>query len=103
MLTDTAVRNAKPLEKPYKLTDGGGLYVIVNPNGSRWWRFRYRVQGLEKLISLGVYPDVSLRDARDRRDEAKKLHKRGVDPGMRRQIEQKVAAETFEAICPRVV
>ena len=70
MLTDTAVRNAKPREKPFKLTDGGGLYVIVNPNGSRWWRFRYRVQGREKLISLGIYPEVSLREARERRDEA---------------------------------
>ncbi len=69
MLTDTAVRNAKPREKPYKLTDGGGLYVIVNPNGSRWWRFRYRVAGREKLISLGVYPEVSLRVARERRDD----------------------------------
>lgn len=98
MLTDTAVRNAKPREKPYKLTDGGGLYVIVNPNGSRWWRFRYRVEGREKLISLGVYPEVSLREARERRDGAKKLHKSGVDPSARRQIEQKVAAETFEAV-----
>src|SRR3954470_51713 len=98
MLTDTAVRNAKPREKPYKLTDGGGLYVIVNPNGSRWWRFRYRVQGREKLISLGVYPEISLREARERRDDAKKLHKSGVDPSARRQIEQRVTAETFEAI-----
>ena len=98
MLTDTAVRNAKPREKPFKLTDGGGLYVFVNPNGSRWWRFRYRVQGREKLISLGVYPEISLREARERRDEAKKLHKSGVDPSVRRQIEQKVTAETFEAI-----
>ena len=98
MLTDTAVRNAKPREKPYKLTDGGGLYVIVNPNGSRWWRFRYRVEGREKLISLGVYPETSLREARERRDDAKKLHKSGVDPSVRRQIEQRVTAETFEAI-----
>jgi integrase len=70
----------------------------VNPNGSRWWRFRYRVQGREKLISLGVYPEISLREARERWDGAKKLHKSGVDPSVRWQIEQKVTAETFEAI-----
>lgn len=64
----------------------------------RWWRFRYRVQGREKLISLGVYPEISLREARERRDEAKKMHKSGGDPSARRQIEQKVTAETFEAV-----
>jgi Arm domain-containing DNA-binding protein len=76
MLTDTAGRNAKPREKPYKLTDGGGLYVIVNPNGSRWWSFQYRVQAREKLISLRAYPEISLREARERRDGAKSSQER---------------------------
>ena len=54
MLTDTAIRNAKPREKPYKLSGGGGLYLLINPSGSRWWRLKYRVAGKEKLLSLGV-------------------------------------------------
>jgi hypothetical protein len=58
MLTDSAIRNAKPRDKPFKLTAGGGLYLIVTPSGSRWWRFRYRVEGREKLISLGLYPEL---------------------------------------------
>jgi Phage integrase central domain/Arm DNA-binding domain len=98
MLTDTAIRNAKLREKPYKLTDGGGLYLIVNPNGARYWRFRYRIDKKEKLISLGIYPEVSLRAARDRRDEAKKIRRSGVDPSKHRQAEKIALGETFEAI-----
>lgn len=73
MLTDTAIRNAKPRNKPYKLTDGNGLYLLINPNGSRWWRFKYRMDGKEKLLSVGVYPDVNLKKARDKRDETRVL------------------------------
>lgn len=88
MLTATAVKNAKAAGKPLKLFDGKGLYLLVNPNGSKWWRFKYRFSGKEKLLSLGVYPDVSLTDARDRRDEARKQVAAGVDPGAARKAER---------------
>ena len=72
-LSDTAICNAKPAKKAKKLFDGGGLYLEVALNGGKWWRLKYRFDGKEKRLSLGVYPDVSLKDARDRRDEARKL------------------------------
>ncbi len=98
MLTDTAIRSAKPREKPYKLADGGGLYLLINPNGSRWWRLKYRVDGREKLLSIGVYPDVPLKDAREERDEARRLLAKGVDPGEKRKSEKSAQVDTFEAI-----
>ena len=64
-LTDTAIRNAKPADKPQKLADGGGLYLLLNPTGSRWWRFDYRFDGKRKTLSMGTYPDTGLKDARD--------------------------------------
>jgi hypothetical protein len=67
-LTDTAIRNAKPGEKPIKLFDERGLYLEISPTGGKWWRLKYRFGGREKRLSLGVYPDVGLKDARDRRD-----------------------------------
>lgn len=72
-LTDTQVRTARMLDRPYKLSDGRGLYLLVNPNGSRLWRFRYRLAGVEKLLSLGNYPDTSLQKARMKRDAARTL------------------------------
>jgi hypothetical protein len=72
-LTDTQVRQARPKEKEYKLSDERGLLLVVRPNGARWWRLRYRFQGKEKMIRLGVYPDASLSMARDRRDAARRL------------------------------
>ena len=72
MLTEIGIRNAKPKSKAYKLTDGEGLYLLINPNNSRWWRFKFRIDGKEKLLSFGVYPDVSLKLARDKRDTAGK-------------------------------
>jgi integrase len=98
MLTDSAIRGAKPREKPYKLSDGGGLYVLINPNGARWWRLKYRVEGREKLLSLGVYPDITLKDARERRDSARRLLVNGVDPSAKRRAEKSAQADTFEAI-----
>jgi hypothetical protein len=71
-LSDAVIRSAKSRDKAYKLSDGQGLYLLVNPNGSRWWRFKYRVNGREKLISLGVYPDTSAKLAREQRDAARK-------------------------------
>ena len=101
-LTDTTIRTTKPAEKPLKLTDGGGLYLLLNPNGSRWWRLDYRYAGKRKTLSMGVYPVVSLKDARNRRDEARKLLAADVDPGENRKA-QKLAkvlstANSFEVI-----
>ena len=79
-LTDTAVRNAKRRGKPQKLSDGGGLHLLVNPDGARYWRVAYRYQGRQKTLALGVYPIVSLADARDARDAAKRLLARDIDP-----------------------
>lgn len=101
-LTDVKVRTAKPLDKPYKLADGGGLYLLVNTNGSRYWRLKYRILGREKLLSIGVYPDVSLALARQKRDEARRSLAAGDDPGAIKKAEKqakKIAiANTFEAI-----
>ena len=74
MLTDLAVRTAKPREKQYKIWDSGGMYVLVTPSGSRRWRLKYRVDGREKSLSLGMYPRVSLALARERRDQARNLY-----------------------------
>jgi hypothetical protein len=79
-LTDTAVRNAKQQEKPRKLSDGGGLHLLVNPDGARYWRMAYRYRGRQKTLAFGVYPIVSLADARAARDAAKKLLARDIDP-----------------------
>jgi integrase len=101
-LTDTAIRNAKPAEKITRLFDGGGLYLELSPSGGKWWRLKYRMDGKEKRLSLGVYPDVGLKDARQRRDEARKLIAAGTDPSEARKAEKsarKVAVlNTFEAV-----
>ncbi|EPH2850716.1 tyrosine-type recombinase/integrase [Serratia nevei] len=101
-LTDIKVKTAKPIDKAYKLTDGGGMYLLVKPNGSKYWRLKYRFVGKEKMLSIGVYPDVSLADARQKRDEARKILAAGGDPGEVKKADklaQKLSTEnTFEAI-----
>lgn len=101
-LTATAVRNTKPGTKPLKLFDGGGLFLLVNPTGSRWWRLKYRFDGKEKLLSLGTFPEVGLADARERRDQARKQLAAGIDPGVVRKAQKSARAEilanSFEAI-----
>ncbi len=84
-LTDTAVKNVKSTGKTLKMFDGGGLFLEVPPTGSKRWRLKYRYHNKEKLISLGIYPDVKLKDAREQRDENRKLLSRGVDPSVHRQ------------------
>lgn len=79
-LTDAKIRAAKHTDKAYKLTDGAGMFLLVHPNGSRYWRLRYRILGKEKTLALGVYPEVSLSEARTKRDEARKLISEGIDP-----------------------
>jgi len=97
-LTDTLIRQTKPQQKAIKLFDGRGLFLLVTPTGSRCWRLKYRFEGREKLLALGVYPDVPLRLARDRREEARQLVARGIDPSAKRQAEKASRADTFEAI-----
>ena len=101
-LTDVTVRTAKPRDKPYKLSDSGGLYVEVTPAGGKRWRWKYRIEGREKLLSMGVYPDVPLVLARVRRDDARKLLANGVDPSLHRQATKLAQAEgsanSFEVI-----
>ena len=101
-LTDTTLRNAKPAEKAKKLFDGGGLYLEVAPGGGKWWRLKYRFGGKEKRLSLGVYPDVSLKGARERRDEARKLLANGTDPSENRKARKAAKVErvasSFEVV-----
>lgn len=101
-LTDARVRSAKPAEKPYKLTDAGGLHLFVSPAGGRLWRYRYEFGGKEKLLSLGAYPEVSLADARKARDDAKAILRAGRDPSevkrRTRHAQTIAAANTLEAI-----
>ena len=101
-LTDTAIRSAKPAAKPCKLADGGGLFLLINPTGSRLWRLKYRVDGREKLLAMGAYPDVSLAKARERRDEARKTIADGGDPSERkkraRQEAKSAETNTFRAV-----
>lgn len=106
-LSDTAIRNAKPQAKPAKLYDSGGLFLLVTPIGGKWWRLKYRFGGKEKLLSLGTYPDISLKDARDRRDAAKKLLANGGDPSTERRkqkLETRLsAANTFGAVADELL
>jgi hypothetical protein len=86
-----AIKAAKPREKPYKLADGGALFLLVKPNGGRYWRMNYRFLGLNKSLSFGAWPDVGLADARERRDEARKLLAKGEDPGARIKLDRMAA------------
>ena len=101
-LTNTACKNAKPAVKPRKLADGGGLYLEVSPSGSKYWRWKYRFNGKEKRLAFGVYPEISLDDARERRTQARKMLLEGKDPGAVKKQEKlvsKIAHEnTFENI-----
>lgn len=101
-LTDLKIRRSKPEAKPYKVTDGAGLYVEIRPTGSKLWRYRYRIAGKENVFALGEYPEVSLSDARDARDAARKLVRQGIHPSHVRQAERlnniTEGAQTFESI-----
>ncbi|WNL47921.1 tyrosine-type recombinase/integrase [Dyella sp. BiH032] len=105
LITDVALRKAKPQDKPYKIAVSNGLYLLVNPIGSKLWRWKYRVAGKEKLLALGSYPVVSLQDARQRHEEARRLLAQGEDPSERRRAEkaarvqaEAIASDTFERV-----
>ncbi len=101
-LTDTAIRRAGAKKKPFKMYDSGGLFLLVMPAGGKWWRFKYRFAGKEKLLSLGTYPDISLKEARNRRDQERKKLADKIDPAVNR-LAAKAAwagqqANSFEVI-----
>ena len=99
-LTAVAIRAAKPRAKAYKLSDSGGLYVEVSPAGGKWWRWKYRFGGKEKRLSLGVFPDVGLKAAREKRDEYRRQLAAGIDPSQARKAAKvaQAGAESFETI-----
>jgi len=104
-LTDVQLRNAKPKEKPFKLSDGGGLYLEVLPTGGKSWRFKYLFQGKEKRLVFGLWPDLSLKRARQYKEDARSLVAQGVDPGQKRkqdkaevQAQAEAAQNTFEKV-----
>ena len=101
-LSDAKLRSAKPAAKQYKLYDGGGLFLLIHPNGSRYWRLKYRLAGKEKLFAVGIYPEMGLADARGQALDARRLIRQGSDPVVerRRQRAGKATstAETFQAI-----
>src|SRR6202166_4430118 len=96
------VLKAKPQAKPYLLTDGNGLHLLVNPNGSKLWRLRYRFGGKQLMLSLGSFPEVSLANARSKRDDARKLLAAGTDPSRQKKLYKiastSAAKNTFGAI-----
>lgn len=102
-LTDVAIRNAKPGAKPIKLADGGGMFLLITPAGGKLWRLKYRVDGREKLLAIGAYPEIGLGEARRRREEARELIALGKDPSREKQrakVRARIqAADTFKAIC----
>jgi len=101
-LKDTRIKNAKPKDKPYKLTDGDGMYIEIRPNGSKLWRLRYRLHGKESVFSIGKYPDVGLLKARSRREKARKLIKKGINPSIHKKQEKikktHESKNTFKAV-----
>ena len=101
-LTEVQVKNTKPTDAPYKISDGGGMYLLVNPTGGKYWHLAYRYNNKQKLLALGVYPEVTLAKARKAREKARKLIKDGIDPSEEKKAAKKLAnlqsATTFEAI-----
>jgi integrase len=102
-LTDTAIRNAKPSRKVVKLSDGGGLYLLIQPHGAKLWRLAYRFGGKQKLLAFGIYPTVSLADARARRAAAKKFLDDDVDPSVQRKLEKQASFISFRLVAEELV
>lgn len=91
-LSNTKIESSHPNDKPFKLADEKGLFLLVNPNGSKYWRLRYRFNGKEKSLSIGIYPAVTLKEARAKRDDARKLLADGIDPSESRKVFKAQAA-----------
>ena len=102
MLTERAIRNFKPQSKTKRLFDSGGLYLEVSPTGSKWWRLKYRYSGKEKRLAIGVFPRVTLKEARTARDDARRMLDKGTDPGQARKVEKatrsELSADSFESV-----
>src|SRR6516165_12100310 len=105
MLSDARVRNAKPGMGAIKLSDGGGLHLLIQPTGSKLWRLAYRFDGKQKTLALGIYPTVTLKQAREKRDAAKRLLAEKIDPSTRRRLEKLTApnGNTFRAVAEEVL
>jgi len=97
-LTNLKVDKAKPKEKQYKLADERGMYLLIHPKGGKWWRLDYRFQGKRKTLSLGTVPEVSLKEARKKRDEARSILEGGVDPSYYRTSAKASGDDSFEAV-----
>src|SRR5258707_15539651 len=98
-LKDITVRNVRPAAKPQKLSDGGGLHLLVQPNGGKLWRLAYRFEGKQRTLALGIYPSVSLADARTGRDDAKKLLARSIDPSAKPKSNRRAGTgNSFQAV-----
>ncbi len=97
-LTNLAISKAKPRDKAYKLFDGGGMFLAIQPSGRKWWRLKYRFGGKEQLLSLGTYPQVNLKQARERRESAKKQLEAGINPSLARKIAAETPDNSFEAV-----
>ncbi|GGO89777.1 tyrosine-type recombinase/integrase [Stakelama pacifica] len=106
-LTDTAIRNAKPKDKPYKVADAQGLYLLVNPRGSKLWRLKYRINGVERKLALGSYPEITLAEARSARDAARRQVAHAIDPNIARRqarIEASIrASNSFGSVAEELI
>lgn len=106
-LTDTAIRAAKPSEKPVKLSDDRGLFLLIQPSGGKLWRLKYRIAGKENKLSIGRYPDVGLKEARERCTEARKLIASGIDPSEKKRTDRleatTKAANTFKVVADEYI
>jgi integrase len=105
MLNDTRVRTTKPCQRPIKLSDSGGLYLLIAPHGSKLWRLAYRFGGKQKTLAIGAYPTFTLKAARDKREEAKQLLANGIDPSMQRRLDKQITStgNTFKAVAEEVL
>jgi len=105
MLNDTRVRTTKPCQRPIKLSDSGGLYLLIAPHGSKLWRLAYRFGGKQKTLAIGAYPTVTLKAARDKREEAKRLLANGIDPSTQRRLDKQLTStgNTFKAVAEEVL
>lgn len=101
-LTDTRIRNAKPMAKPYKLSDGGGMYLLITPEGSCYWRLDYRFAGKRRTLALGIYPVMSLAAARTHREDARRLLAEGSDPSAAKKASKRAAKLANEILLKRL-